>query len=654
MLMAALDSTIVATALPTIAGDLGGLNHISWVSTAYLLAQTVVTPLYGKLGDLFGRRIVLQVGLVIFLVGSALCGLSQSFPELIAFRALQGLGGGGLMVSAQAAIGDVVAPRDRGRYQGLFGAVFGLATVIGPLIGGALTTGLSWRWIFYVNLPLGAGAMVVLAATLPTAATRTHHRIDYLGTGLLAAALASLVLMVSLGGTTYPWVSSEVIGLGVLALVSLVAFLLVERRAAEPVLPPRLLTNRVFASSGVVALLLGLAMFGAIAFLPLYFQVVKGATPTGSGLQLLPLMAGLLLTSISGGQIVSHTGKYRAFPILGTGIMTVGLFLLSRLTPHTSSLEAAGFMFVTGLGIGLVMPVLVVAVQNAVGYEDLGVATSGNTLFRNIGSSVGIAVIGTIFATQLASRLRSAFPHASAAQLNTSHISTGALAKLAPAVRATYLGAYAGSLDEAFKVAAFVSIVAFASSWLIKQLPMRTTVTADGIGEAFAVPRTPNSLSEITRALSVLVGRPQMKAYLERVASEAGVDLPIASCWALVQLRRDPDVDLAALAKRRKLAPARLDSALADLAARGLTAAPEVRALAGAGSDAARNAALTPGGAAIADRLIAAVRARLTSLLEGWSPDQYPELARLLSTLASEVIPGSQELAATGTTALPS
>ncbi len=414
MLMAALDSTIVATALPTIAGDLGGLNHISWVATAYLLAQTVVTPLYGKLGDIYGRRIVLQVGLVIFLVGSALCGISQSFPELIAFRALQGLGGGGLTVSAQAAIGDVVPPRQRGRYQGLFGAVFGLATVIGPLLGGALTTNLSWRWIFYINLPLGVLAMVVLAVTFPAAAGRIHHRIDYLGTGLLAVALASLVLMVTLGGTTYPWASAQVIGLGAIALISVGGFVFAERRAAEPVLPLKLFKNQVFVTAGIVALLLGFAMFGTITFLPLYFQVVRGASPTGSGLDLLPLMAGLLIASIVGGQIVSRTGKYRVFPIVGTAIMTVGLFLLSRLSPETSTLEAAAWMFVTGIGIGMVMQVLVVAVQNAVDYQELGVATSGNTLFRNIGSSVGTAIIGTIFATELASQLRAAFPHASA------------------------------------------------------------------------------------------------------------------------------------------------------------------------------------------------------------------------------------------------
>ena len=633
MLVAALDSTIVATALPTIVGDLGGLSHISWVVTAYLLAQTVVTPLYGKLGDLYGRKIVLQTGLVIFIVGSALCGLSHTLPELIAFRAVQGLGGGGLIVSAQATVGDVVTPRQRGRYQGLFGAVFGLAFVVGPLLGGAITTSLSWRWIFYINLPVGLVALVVIGIALPKTRRDGHHRIDYLGVSILALGLSALVLFVSLGGSTLAWGSGASVTLAVAAVVLLGAFVLVERRAAEPVLPMRLFRNSVFTSTSIVALLLGFAMFGSITYLPLYFQVVKGATPTGSGLELLPMMAGLLIASIGSGRLISSTGKYRAYPIIGTAVMTVGLYLLSHLTTTTSTLTSATFMLVLGFGIGLVMQVLVVAVQNAVSYQDLGVATAGNTLFRSIGSAVGTAVVGAVFTNQLAAKLRIAFPatpgHPSIAA-NTSGLTTKVLDALPEAIRQLFLHAYAGAIGTAFLVAAGVSVLAFVASLFIKALPMRDTVGTARIGEAFAVPKEASSLREIARSLSLLLDRDKSRQLIDRIAREASVDLSAGECWMLYRYAEDPAWDVETASRRRGIPVERMLDARAQLGSKGLLVP---------GPDAAPSTwVVTPAGSAMVDRLRAAGKAYLEELLAGWSPDQYAEVAVMLARLSDEVV----------------
>src|SRR4051812_6214396 len=335
LLLASLDQTIVSTALPTIVGDLGGIDHLSWVVTAYLLASTVVTPVYGKLGDLYGRKLVLQTGIVLFLIGSALCGIAQNMPELIAFRALQGLGGGGLMVTTVATIGDLVPPRDRGRYQGLFGGVFGVSTVIGPLIGGFFVDHLSWRWIFYVNLPIGGVALAVIAVAFHARPDRLRHSIDYLGAALLAGGLSAIVLFTSLGGTTYDWSSPHLIVLGLLGVILLGLFVPVEMRAAEPILPMTLFKNRTFTVTSAIGFIVGVALFGSITYLPLYLQIVKGYSATASGLLLTPMMAGVLVTSIGSGNIISRTGRYRVFPIVGTALAAVAIFLLSRLSVST-------------------------------------------------------------------------------------------------------------------------------------------------------------------------------------------------------------------------------------------------------------------------------------------------------------------------------
>jgi EmrB/QacA subfamily drug resistance transporter len=490
MLLAALDQTIVATALPTIVGDLHGLDHLSWVVTAYLLTTTLSTPLYGKISDLYGRKKIFQVAIVIFLIGSALSGLARNMDQLIAFRAVQGLGGGGLMALAMAIIGDIVSPRERGRYQGYFGGVFAFASIGGPLAGGFFVDHLTWRWIFYINIPVGILALVITSAVLRLPLPRRAHAIDYTGSGILVGAVTSLLLVTLWGGQTYRWGSGVILGLIAFGVLSTAAFVWWERRATEPIFPPHIFVNPIPAVAFVITLLVAAGMFAAIIFIPIYLQLVDGVSPALSGVLLLPLMAGMLVTSIGSGQLVSQMGRYKAFPVAGTALMTAGMWLLSHLGAHTSRLTAAGYMVVFGLGMGMVMQLVVLAVQNSVARDDLGVSTSAISFFRNIGAAFGTALFGTILTVRLGHWLPLLVHGRTHFSLSSSFtITPKALHALPPAVRAGVVESFVRSLHVVFLAGVPVAGTAFVFALLLKEIPLNdrsSSIPTDYGGETSA------------------------------------------------------------------------------------------------------------------------------------------------------------------------
>ncbi|MFJ8394057.1 DHA2 family efflux MFS transporter permease subunit [Streptomyces sp. NPDC094144] len=636
MLLAALDQTIVSTALPTIVSDLGGLEHLSWVVTAYLLASTAATPLWGKLGDQYGRKRLFQIAIVIFLIGSALCGIAQNMPQLIGFRALQGLGGGGLIVLSMAIVGDIVPPRERGKYQGLFGAVFGMTSVLGPLLGGFFTEQLSWRWVFYINLPIGVIALAVIAAVLHIPVRRTKHTIDYLGTFLIASVATCLVLVASLGGTTWPWGSAQIIGLAVLSVLLLAVFVYVERRAAEPVLPLKLFRIRTFSLVAVISFVIGFAMFGAMTYLPTFLQVVHDISPTMSGVHMLPMVFGLLLTSTGSGQIVSRTGRWKIFPILGTGITAIGLLLLHRLTETSSTLEMSIYFFVFGAGLGLVMQVLVLIVQNAVTYQDLGVATSGATFFRSIGASFGVAIFGTIFTNRLTDKLGAALdgralpPGVSAQGLSAD---PRALGQLPPALRGPVIHAYSMSITDVFLYAAPVVLIAFAFAWLLKEDKLRGSVTAPDPSETLASnPVERSSYDECARALSVLATREGRREVYVKITEKAGFDLLPAASWMLLRIKRHGTVEPARLAEVAPVPLRVISEAGRQLEERGLARRVGMQLV------------LTEPGAEAVVKLSHAREESLAELLgDWWGPDRPTDLVALVSELTAETSGSSRE-----------
>ena len=625
ILVSALDQTVVSTALPTIVGDLGGAGHVAWVATSYILTDTIATVLAGKLGDQFGRKWVFQVSMVIFIVGSALSGLAGSMTTLITWRALQGIGAGGLTVTATALIGDVIPLRQRGKYQGALGAVFGVTTVIGPLLGGVFTDDLSWRWVFYINVPIGVVVIVLAAWTIPSVRAAGRPVIDYLGVAFVAVGAGGLVLATSLGGNSYPWGSPVIIAMYAVSVAALAGFVFVESRAREPILPMRLFRDPVFSVVMVLAFVVGFALLGAITFLPTYLQYVKGVSATVSGLRTLPLVIGLLITSIGTGVLVGRTGRYKIFPVTGLFIMAVGLYLLSRLAPGTGYWATSGSMFVLGIGLGLATQVLTIIVQNTARYQDLGVATSAVTFFRTLGSSFGTAVFGAIYSNGLASRLRVAV--AASPGVNPKAITTPETLHRYPesAIR-LIIAAYSDTLHVVFLWGVPVAGLAFVVSLFLKEVPLREASRADtsDMGGGFGMPDA-DSMKQLERSLGRLLQR-EGRDHLPALRAASGTALTEADGWCVgqVRIRRDLGlpISLEAIANRARVPAAVLVPAFDHAIATGYLAGPH------------ENLTLTKAGADESDKFVHALKAWIAERLAPVGGDNPVALDHALEDLA--------------------
>ncbi|MFC8532188.1 MDR family MFS transporter [Nocardia sp. NPDC057227] len=635
MLMAALDQTIVSTALPTIVADLGGAGHLAWVVTAYLLAEAVATVLAGKLGDLFGRKLVFQLSALIFIAGSMVAGLAGGMAVLVGARAVQGIGAGGLMVTSMALIADAIPLRERGKYQGALGAVFGVTTVIGPTLGGFFTDSVGWRWCFYVNVPLAILMIAVAARSIPKVRAAVRPVVDYAGIGLVAVGVSALILGLEWGGQEYPWGSWQIIGLFVLAVLLLAGFVGVELRAAEPMLPMALFRSRVFTVCSVLSFIVGFAMLGAMTYLPAYLQYVDGVSATASGVRTLPLVAGLFLTSIISGQVVGRTGRYRIFPIAGTALMAVGLLLMSTMGRGTSTLRESFSMLVLGLGIGLAMQVLTIVVQNTVPYAQLGTATSGVTFFRTLGSAFGTAVFGTLYSNELSARLATALAANPGVPVEAAQ-NPEALRRLPAEQAAPIIDAYAAAIDHVFRWVVPVALAGFVIAWFLKEVPLRDSAkaAAGDVGDGFSVPGPDDRVALLEREVGSALRRARAAGPVgPELLAAAGSGLGRGQAWALGQVyvlrRYRGEATLGAIALAHRVPEEVLLPVFTELIDSGYLARGGSRLL------------LTERGQLEVDRIREAWRRWLDARLDDWSADDPADralLAQAMDSIATKLL----------------